>query len=265
MSLAQSFAAAGLDWLVPTWRTPSNVHGFVTTRNGGTRAGASMTLDLGPAHLNALDAAARDAIVANRALVSEFLPSPPIWLEQVHGNAAASIDAHTVDAARTDPPIADAAVTRLTDVPLAVRIADCLPVLLADDAGTVVAIAHAGWRGLAAGLLEATVAAMPAKPASLVAWLGPAIGPRAFEVGDDVRDAFGDHDPGALLHFARAREGKWMADLPALARRRLATVNVTQVAGGDQCTWSDASRFFSYRRDRTSARMAAFVWRSSSR
>lgn len=265
MSLAQRFASAGLDWLVPTWRAPSNVHGFVTTRNGGTRVGASLALDLGPAHPSALDAAACAAIVANRALVSEFLPSPPIWLEQVHGNAVASIDAHTVDAAQTDPPVADAAVTRLADVPLAVRVADCLPVLLADDAGTVVAIAHAGWRGLAAGVLEATVAAMPAKPASLVAWLGPAIGPRAFEVGDDVRDAFGSHDTGALVHFVRAREGKWTADLPALARKRLAAVNVARVTGGDRCTWSDASRFFSYRRDRTSARMAAFVWRSAPR
>jgi polyphenol oxidase len=262
MSLAQRFAAAGLDWLLPTWRVPSNVHGFVTTRNGGPRADESVALDLGPAHLSALDAAARDAIVANRARAGAFLPSPPVWLEQVHGTAVASIGAHNVDVARSHPPVADAVLTRLPDVPLAVRVADCLPVLFADDAGTVVAVAHAGWRGLAAGVLEATVAAMPVKPASLVAWIGPAIGPRAFEVGDDVRDAFAGHDRGSLMHFVRARDGKWIADLPALARRRLAAVNVTRVTGGDQCTWSDASRFFSYRRDRTSARMAAFVWRT---
>ncbi len=169
------------------------------------------------------------------------------------------------NAARTHPLIADAAVTRLADVPLAVRVADCLPVLLADDAGTVVAVAHAGWRGLAAGVLEATVGAMQAEPASLVAWLGPAIGPDAFEVGNDVRDAFVSSDAGALQHFVRLREDKWIADLPALARRRLAAVNVTRVSGGTQCTWSDASRFFSYRRDRTSARMAAFVWLSAAR
>jgi hypothetical protein len=118
---------------------------------------------------------------------------------------------------------------------------------------------------LAAGVLEATVAAMAAKPASLVAWLGPAIGPRAFEVGHDVLDAFCADDAGALVHFAPARDGKWIADLPALARRRLAAVHVTRVTGGEACTWSDASRFFSYRRDRTSARMAAFVWRSATR
>lgn len=261
MSLAQSFAAAGLDWLVPTWPAPSSVHGFVTTRNGGPQG--STTLDLGPAHLRTLDAKAREAVLANRARASAFLPSPPVWLEQVHGKVVVSIDANDVETARTRPPVADAALTRLTDVPLAVRIADCLPVLLADDAGTVVAIAHAGWRGLAAGVLEATVAAMAEKPASLVAWLGPSIGPRAFEVGHDVRDAFCGGDAGALAHFVPTREGKWLADLPALARRRLAAANVTRVTGGDQCTWSNASRFFSYRRDRTSARMAAFVWRSA--
>ncbi len=263
MSLARTFASAGLDWLVPTWRAPPNVHGFATTRSGGS--GVTMTLDLGPARLSALDDAARAAIIANRARVAEFLPSPPVWLEQVHGSTVASIDARNVEGARSRAPIADAAVTRLVDVPLAVRIADCLPVLLADEAGTIVAVAHAGWRGLAAGVLEATVEAMNAKAASLVAWLGPAIGPEAFEVGDDVRDAFGNDDHGALVHFVRVREGKWLADLPALARRRLAAVHVTRVTGGDQCTWSDASRFFSYRRDRTSARMAAFVWRSAPR
>jgi YfiH family protein len=262
MSLAQQFAAAGVGWLVPTWRVPSNVHGFATTRSGGA---GMVALDLGPAHLNALDAATRDAVVANRARVAAFLPAPPIWLEQVHGNAVASIDARNLDAARARPPIADATVTRLADVPLAVRVADCLPVLLANDAGTVVAAAHAGWRGLAAGVLEATVAATRVDPQSLVAWLGPAIGPRAFEVGEDVREAFCVRDTGAVVHFVEGREGKWLADLPALARRRLAAANVTRVAGGDQCTWSDASRFFSYRRDRTSARMAAFVWRSAAR
>lgn len=265
MSLAQSFEAAGLDWLTPTWSVPPNVHGFVTTRNGGTSRGLSMTLDLGPAHLSSLDDAARATIVANRARVGRFLPSLPVWLEQVHGNVTASVDALNVESARTRPPVADAAVTCLTDVPLAVRVADCLPVLLADDAGTVVAAAHAGWRGLAAGVIEATVAAMKVKPASLMAWLGPAIGPHAFEVGDDVRDALGGRDVGTLAHFVRAREGKWMADLPAIARRRLAAANVTRVTGGYNCTWSDATRFFSYRRDRTSARMAAFVWRSATR
>ena len=263
MTLAQRFAAADLDWPVAAWPAPASVHGFATTRSGGVGFGTSRGLDLGPALLSPLATADRDSIVANRARVRQFLPSPPVWLQQVHGTAVLSLDERNLDAALEHPPVADAAVTRLSDVPLAVRMADCLPVLLTDDAGTVVAIAHAGWRGLAAGVLEATVAAISAAPESLVAWLGPAIGPRAFEVGDDVRDAFGADDHGALAHFARGRGDKWFADLPALARRRLAAIHVTRVSGGDQCTWSDASRFFSYRRDRTSARMAAFVWRSA--
>lgn len=265
MTLAQRFAAANLDWLVPAWHAPASVQGFATTRNAGATGGRAANLDLGPAHLSALDGASRDAIVANRSLVAGFLPSSPVWLEQVHGTTVVCIDARNVGAARRRPPIADAAVTRLADVPLGVRVADCVPVLLADEAGTVVAVAHAGWRGLAAGVLEATVAAMSVAPETVVAWLGPAIGPRAFEVGDEVRAAFGSERDGALAHFVRGREGKWLADLPALARRRLAAVNVTRVAGGDRCTWSDASRFFSYRRDRTAARMAAFVWRSEVR
>lgn len=265
MSLPQRFAAANLDWLVPAWPAPANVQGFATTRSGGSGLRSPPGLDLGPAQPTSLDAAGRDAIVENRARVRRFLPSPAVWLEQVHGTTVLSLDARNLDDARERPPVADAAVTRLSDVPLAVRMADCLPVLLADESGEVVAIAHAGWRGLAAGVLEATVAAMSAEPATLVAWLGPAIGPRAFEVGNDVRDAFGAYDSGAVLHFARGGEGKWFADLPALARRRLAAIGVARVSGGDQCTWSDASRFFSYRRDRTSARMAAFVWRSATR
>lgn len=259
MTVAARFADEAVDWLVPTWKAPANVHGFITTRNGRPTA---RELDLGPTPPDALDVASRDAIVENRERVGRFLPSPPVWLEQVHGCAVVSIDKRNLSSARLHPGPADAAVTRLCGVPIAVRVADCLPVLFADDGGTVVAAAHAGWRGLAAGVLEATVAAMRVDPAGLITWLGPAIGPRAFEVGADVRDALCRDDADARATFVPRGAGKWLADLPALARRRLAAAGVLRVNGGEHCTFSDASRFFSYRRDATSARMAAFVWRS---
>ena len=260
---AARIASAGLDWLLPTWPAATNVHGLVTTRQGGVSGGSTASMDLGPANLESLDDASRIAVLANRARVAALLPSAPVWLEQVHGIKVIVIDDRNVGSARTRPPIADSVVTRLADVPLAIRVADCLPVLIADNAGTSVAAAHAGWRGLAAGVLEATIQRMQASPASLVAWLGPAIGPRAFEVGDDVREAFCRDDVDARASFVQRSPGKWMADLPALARRRLAAAGVRQVTGGEHCTLSDASRFFSYRRDRTTARMGAFVWRSA--
>jgi YfiH family protein len=259
MTLAQRFRAASLDWLVPNWSAPANVHAFFTTRNGGK--GAAGTLDIGPAHPAALDAAERATVLANRERVAAFLPSSPVFLEQVHDTHVATVTSATLDAMRDRPPVADAAVTRLANIPLAVRVADCLPVLVADDGGQVVAVAHAGWRGLAAGVLEATVDATKIDPAALVAWLGPAIGPGAFEVGDDVRDAFLSVDERAKAHFNPIRAGKWLADLPALARMRLARAGVKRVATEPACTLSDPSRFFSYRRDRGTARMAAFVWR----
>ena len=231
MKLAQRFEEQGLDWIVPDWAAPANVHGFATTRNGG---------DTGV-----------------------FLPSPPVWLQQVHGTSVATVDAATLGPIRHLPPIADAAMTRLAGVPLAVRVADCLPVLFTDVDGSVVAAAHAGWRGLAAGVLEATISAMEVAPDRLAAWLGPAIGRRAFEVGDDVRDAFCSRDTKAAAHFAVVRRGKWLADLPALARMRLARAGVTRVAADAACTFSEPARFFSYRRDRDNGRMAAFVWRSA--
>lgn len=252
-------AGTAVDWIVPRWDAPASVHGFVTTRRhpeAGTR-----DFDLGPASLDALEARRRAAIAANRALLAGRLPALPVWLEQTHGRDVAVVDDVTLDAFRARPPAADAAVTRLPDVPLAIRVADCLPVFLADEAGTVIGAAHAGWRGLAAGVLEATVAAMSAEPAVLRAWLGPAIGADAFEVGDDVVEAFVRGDRDALACFTPARAGKWMADLPGLARRRLAATGVRHVCGGEHCTSTDASRFFSWRRDRTPMRMAAVLWR----
>jgi len=265
VSLSARLSRAGLDWIVPDWHVARQVQGFVTTRNGGVAADAGEVaaagVDLGPSHLARADAAARAAILASRRLAGSFLPSLPVWLEQVHGTNVAVIDEHTLDAARATPPVADAAVTRLPGVPLCIRVADCLPVLFADDGGTVVGAAHAGWRGLAAGVLEATIAAMDVPAHGIVAWLGPGIGPRAFEVGDDVRDAFVACDPEAAVHFVVRGPGKWLADLPALARRRLAAAGVARVGGGRHCTYTDAARFHSFRRDRTAARLGAFVWR----
>ncbi len=252
---------SAFDWIVPQWDAPSNVRGFVTTR--AHPADPEKDFDLGPARLDALDAGRRAAVVAHRALLAARLPSQPVWLEQTHGRDVAMIDDATVDAFRAEPPVADAAVTRLPYVPLAVRVADCLPVFFADDGGTVIATAHAGWRGLAAGVLEATVAAMSVEPATVRAWLGPAIGATAFEVGDDVVEAFVRDDREALSCFTATRAGKWIADLAALARRRLASSGVHRVDGSNHCTSSDASRFFSWRRDRTPHRMAAVLWRTA--
>ncbi|MEP7183526.1 MAG: peptidoglycan editing factor PgeF [Betaproteobacteria bacterium] len=253
-SLAERLRTDGLDWIVPDWPAPPQVRAFATTRHGGASAGAYATLNLGRKTVD--DPA---AVVENHRRVASYLPSPPVWLEQVHGSAVVTLGPHAPHA----PPIADAAVTRQPGVVCAVLTADCLPVVFANRAGTAVGIAHAGWRGLAAGVLEATVAAMAAsdaRPGDLFAWLGPAIGPAAFEVGADVVDAFCAADPGAIACFAPHRAGKWHADLAALARRRLAAAGVTHIGGGGFCTHADGVRFFSYRRERASGRMAAVVW-----
>lgn len=256
--LRERLDADGLDWLVPGWAAPVEVLALSTTRNGGWSTGASASMDVGPARLR--DAADRAAVSANRELLASYLPAPPVWLSQVHGTRVVDVGAESLAALSRDPPEADAAVTRARGVPLAVRTADCLPVVLASRGGEVVGIAHAGWRGLAAGVLEATLAAMHVAPAEVAAWIGPAIGPRAFEVGADVRDAHCAHDAGAVVHFAPQGGGKWLADLPALARRRLAAAGVTAVAADGACTRTDAARFHSWRRDRTSARMALLAW-----
>jgi YfiH family protein len=197
------------------------------------------------------------ALVTTRGAAEPKLPAPPAWLKQVHGTRV--VDA----AAASGKPEADASVARTPHAVCAVQAADCMPVLFADDAGTVVGAAHAGWRGLCAGVIEATVSEMRAPPATLMAWLGPAIGPGHYEVGAEVRDAFLARDPGAEKAFAANRPGHWLLDLYAVARQRLAACGVTRVHGGGLCTYSDAARFPSWRRDRTRERMAAFVWLES--
>ena len=219
--------------ILPDWPAPRGVHAFVTTR----------PIDLGsPAH--------RDALRA------EF-PSEPRWLKQVHGAVVADLDA----AANTTPLIADAAVTRAPERVAVVLTADCMPVFLSDVEGTRVGIAHAGWRGMAGGVIENTVRAMDVDPARVVAWMGPAIGPGAFEVGEDVFEAFTAVNPRAREAFRPDRPGKYYADLYALARQRLAAIGVTRVSGGGFCTFNDSARFFSYRRGGERGRMGAFIWR----
>jgi YfiH family protein len=254
--LEVALRAAGLDWIVPDWPVTPDIRAFVTTRRGGTSTGTCATMNLGR---SGDDEAA--ALAANRCRLDAFLPAAPVWLDQVHGTAVAVLDRAPSPGAPA--PIADAAVTRERGIVCAVLVADCLPVLFADVGGTAVGVAHAGWRGLAAGVLEATVAAMGdlGTPAGdLVAWLGPGIGPDAFEVGDEVRAAFCDREPEAAMCFEPHRDGKWLANLCGLARRRLAAAGVPRVSGGGYCTYRDPARFFSYRRERSSGRMAALVW-----
>jgi purine-nucleoside/S-methyl-5'-thioadenosine phosphorylase / adenosine deaminase len=259
-ALSARFRAAGLDWIVPHWSAPPSVHAFFTTRNGG--AGTDGSLDLGSGTAPGVGADPDHAIALNRRRVEAFLPAAPLWLEQVHGTDVV-VDDPPIAPNADRPPRADAAVTRSAYVVLSVRVADCLPVLLSDREGAVVAAAHAGWRGLCAGVLENTVAAMRCAPKHVVAWLGPAIGQRAFEVGADVREAFCSVDPADADAFVPGTTGKWHADLALLAQRRLARTGVTDVTTDGHCTWSEPQRFFSFRRDRTPKRMAAFIWRAA--
>ena len=238
------------DWIVPDWPAPGNVRALITTRAGGMSRGPYASFNLG---LRTDDDPG--AVAANRAALRSLLPQEPVWLKQVHGN-------RVIDADAPPPaPEADAAVARNPGTVCAVLVADCVPVLLTDRAGATVAVAHAGWRGLAGGVVENAVRAMQRSPEELLAFIGPGIGPRAFEVGPDVRDAFVEGDPGARSAFTPHAPGKWLADLFALARRRLARAGVARVFGGGICTHSDAARFFSYRRDRATGRMAALIWR----
>lgn len=244
---------AGLDWIVPAWAAPAHVIALSTTKAGGI-AGA---FDPGPSRAG--EAASPSHVAADRARLASFLPAPPVYLHQVHGRAVAAIDASNHERARADPPHADAALTRTPGIALAVRAADCLPVLFTDRSGSVVAAAHAGWRGLAAGVLEATLDAMAVAPHEIVAWIGPAIGPRAFEVGRDVLDAYATREPADEACFTPHADGKWLADLPGLARRRLARAGVHDIGGGTWCTVADTARFHSWRRERSSGRMATAI------
>jgi YfiH family protein len=238
-----------IDCITPHWPAPANVRALITTRRGGESKGPYSTLNLGD-HVgdNPLD------VARNRKALREHLPQDPKWLIQVHGDGAVCAD-------RLNGPVeADSAFARRPGTISAVLTADCLPVLLCDEAGTCVAAAHAGWRGLCAGILERTVRAMAIRPEALLAYFGPAIGPEAFVVGPEVRAGFLDADRQAAAAFVRRDHDKWAADLYALATLRLNAAGVTRIYGGDFCTYSEAERFFSHRRDRLTGRMASLIW-----
>jgi YfiH family protein len=256
------------DWIIPDWPAPARVHAFMTTRSGGVSQGPYASFN--PASHVADDPV---AVAENRRLLRQWLPEEPLWLNQVHGCEVATQaagwgePANPIEAGGCDVPTADAAVAFQPNQVRAVLTADCLPVLFCDTAGTTVAAAHAGWRGLAGGVLEATVAAMGLPPERILVWLGAAIGPKVFEVGEEVREAFISRHPLAGIAFRPALPGtldeapkKWLADIDTLARIRLAALGVHQVYGGGLCTYSDP-RFYSYRREPRTGRMACVIWR----
>ncbi|HET7371472.1 MAG TPA: peptidoglycan editing factor PgeF [Gammaproteobacteria bacterium] len=230
---------------------PPGVRVLTTTRDGGVSEGLYSSLNLA-GHVGDDPA----AVVANRQRLVKALrlPSEPAWLEQVHGKRVLELNEQ-----RPAEP-ADAAFTRTPGVVLAVMTADCLPVVLSEQTGAAVAVVHAGWRGMAGGIIEAAVDALDIGPLRLQAWLGPAIGPAAYEVGAEVRAPFVDQDAGAAVAFTAGAPGKWQCDLYALARRRLAAAGVEAISGGDFCTYTESDKFFSYRRDGQCGRMATIAW-----
>ena len=243
------------DLIQPDWPAPAQVAAVVTTRQ---LAGQSKP-PFDAFNLGMRCGDATDAVAANREHLRHLasLPHQPHWLSQVHGTGVYRVDGVKPDAAE---PQADAAVSCVPGAVLAILTADCLPVLFAARNGSEVGAAHAGWRGLAAGVLEATVAAMQSAPENILAWLGPAAGPDHYEVGDEVRSAFTTNDADAERCFQSTRPGHWLVDLYALARLRLSAAGVNTIAGGNLCTISDAARFYSHRRDGRSGRMASLIW-----
>jgi len=215
-----------MDVISPDWPAPANVRAVMTTRQTGD------------GELRAM------------------LPGEPAWLRQVHGIRVVNLDETACSLE------GDAAVTRVGNRICAIRVADCMPVLLADEDGRAIGAAHAGWRGLCAGVIESTLREMKLPGNRILAWLGPAIGPKAYEVGDEVRAAFVGRDGAAAAAFSPARPGHWLLDLYAVARQRLRGCGVERIFGGGYCTYSDPQRFYSYRRDGTAARMAALLWLS---
>jgi len=241
------------DWIVPEWPVSPHVHALVTTRAGGVSAAPYDTFNLG---FGTDDDPS--AVAENRRRLRALLPQEPRWLKQVHGARVVTAEA------ANGRPEADASLASERGTVCTILVADCLPVLFSDRAGEIVAAAHAGWRGLAAGVLDNTVGAMSeagVAPDDILAYIGPGIGPRAFEVGDEVRAAYVERDGGSAEAFRPHVRGKWLADLPGLARRALARCGVNAIYGGELCTYSDPARFYSYRRDGTTGRMAALIWR----
>ncbi|HEY4127798.1 MAG TPA: peptidoglycan editing factor PgeF [Gammaproteobacteria bacterium] len=240
-----------LDHVRPDWPAPRNVHALSTTRMGGVSRGAYASLNLAQ-HVGDIPV----SVLANRAkLQLDMGTAKPRWLSQVHGTRVAVLDGMPVQ----EP--ADAAVCAASGEACVIMTADCLPVLFCDQGGTKVAAAHAGWRGLSSGVLEATVQGMAVAPGKLMAWFGPAIGPQAYEVGDEVREAFVRQSAKAAAAFKPGKDlGKWWCDLYLLARLRLETLGLNSIHGGGFCTYTERERFFSFRRDGQCGRMASLIW-----
>lgn len=240
-----------IDIIRPDWRAPENIVAFTTTRRGGFSRGNWAELNLAghvgddPSHVE-----------QNRDLLEDSLqlPSSPVWLEQVHGCDVVIADEEGAGMS------CDASTTRQPGVVCAVLTADCLPLLICKQDGSQVAAVHAGWRGLAAGIIEQTISQMGIAGGQLLAWLGPAIGPQAFEVGPEVRDIFLAHSHKAEEAFTHQDNGKWLCDLYLLARQRLIDLGVNHISGGDLCTYTGAEQFYSYRRDGVTGRMASLIW-----
>jgi YfiH family protein len=254
-----------LSFITPGWPAPANVKAIQTTRTGGVSNAPYDSLNLG-AHVN--DDAV--AVAKNRQLLSSYLPSEPVWVNQVHG-------IEVIDAAQsTCLQNADASFTTKPNVVCVTMTADCLPVLLCDKAGTAVSAVHAGWRGLCDGAIEAAVIKLPVEKSEILAWLGPAIGPDAFEVGDEVRQQFIQYDKQAEQafkpHVDHKINQKWLCNMYLIAQQRLQKLGVTQIYGGSDlelydenrrenfCTYTDEARFFSFRRDNVTGRMASLIW-----
>jgi polyphenol oxidase len=235
--------------IIPDWPAPANVKTLQTTRAGGISSTPYDSLNLGD-HVGDVPL----AVERNRMLLNTLLPSEPVWLEQAHGTLVANAD-HAMCL-----PQADACIARHRSAVCVVMTADCLPILLCDKQGSVVGAAHAGWKGLAAGVIEATVQAMDVTPQDLMVWLGPAISQEAFEVGEEVRAAFVAVQPQSASGFIPSQSGKWFADIYALARVRLNLLGITTIYGGGYCTYRERERFFSYRRDGATGRMGTFIW-----
>lgn len=239
-------------WIAAQWPAPANVHAGCTTRLGGVSEGRYASLNLGD-HV----ADTPQAVAANRERLRDYLrlPNEPRWLKQVHGCAVCTDDAGL--------PEADACLSREPASVCAVLTADCLPLLMCDRAGSVVAAVHAGWRGLAAGIISKTVSMLGVPAAEVLVWLGPAIGPQAFEVGRDVYTQFVERDAAYAGAFVPGVAEKWYLDIYSAARMELRRQGVNAVYGGEFCTYRDAARFYSYRRDGQTGRMVSLIWRDA--
>ena len=237
-----------VDFIIPDWPSPANVKAIQTTRLGGYSVAPHGSLNLG---LHVQDDGL--AVAKNRKLLSDYLPSEPVWLNQVHG-------VEVIDATKSlCVQDADASFSKNKNVVCVTMTADCLPVLLCNQQGTAVASIHAGWRSLCDGVIEATIKMMGVEPEELMAWLGPAIGPDAFEVGSEVREAFIAQDAQADQAF-KAYGDKWLGDLYGIAKQRLNKQGLNKIYGGGECTYSNPSRYFSFRRDGLTGRMATMIW-----